>query len=199
MSGPTNEMFMALMAQNQQLMNHLMMQNSNNNGAVLASTSHTTWKRKLLQDATAISVTDFLANPDFELLSLTDLHGYSLPEFYAQNILMNLNKYAAKDKPLQLVDKMRKKLYYKDGDKWLSDDNWFKPIYSAIFKYYCGKFANFKNKQKGFNNHEEGDNYVDEIQSLIGKFYDVTKYPYSVLKEKTITCLIGKMVVEFDE
>jgi len=199
MNSPTSEMFMALLAQNQQLMNHLMTQNSNNNGAVLASTSHKTWKRKLLKDATAISVTDFLANLDFELLPLTDLQGYSLPEFYAHNILINLNKYDATDKPLQLVDKKRKKLYYKDGDKWVSDDNWFKSVYGAIFKHYCGKFANFKKKQKGFNNHEEDDNYVDEIQSLIGKFYDVTKYPYSVLKEKVITCLIGKMVIEFDE
>jgi hypothetical protein len=192
------EMFMALMAQNQQLMNQLMTQNANI-AAAASVAPRTTWKRKLLKELPAMTITEFLANQEFEYLSLADLNGYSLPEFYAQNILLNLNKYNAEDKPLQLVDKRRKKMYYKEGDKWLSDDNWFKPIYHSIFKHYCGKFAKVKTSQNTFTKHEETDDYIDEIQSLIGKFYDVTKYPFSVLKEKTITCLINKMVVEFDE
>ena len=37
------------------------------------------------------------------------------------------------------------------------------------------------------------DKDIDEVQNLIGKFYDVTKYPYASLKEKTITKLISKL------
>ena len=37
------------------------------------------------------------------------------------------------------------------------------------------------------------DKDIDEIQCLIGKFYDVTKYPFAFLKEKTINRLVNKL------
>jgi len=192
-----SDMFLALMAQNQQLMQQLMTQNANNNQQVV-----TKQKRNVLNELSTISMMDFISDPQFEFLSLTDLNGFTLPEFYAQNILMNLNRFEADQRPLQLVDKKRKKIYYKDNDKWITDDKWFTAIYNKIFKHYCGQFAS-KKKKNYKSIHEADDDIedkdIDEIQTLIGKFFDVTKYPFSSLKEKTITRLVNKMCVEFEE
>lgn len=190
-----SNMFLQLMAQNQQLMTQLMTQNANST-PVLA-----THKSKHLDALTPITLTEFL--DDFEFLALSTLNGYTLPEFYAHNILNNLNRYETSERPIQLVDKKRKKIYYKEGNEWLHDDKWFMPVYNKIFKYYCGKFASAKKKniykyvQEADDNMDDKD--IDEVQNMIGKFYDVTKYPFAVLKDKTITRLASKMTVDFDE
>ncbi len=192
-----SDMFLALMAQNQQLMSQLMTQNANNNQQVA-----TNQKRNNLNDLSTISIIDFVTDPNFEFLSLTDLNGFTLPEFYAQNILNNLNRFDPNKRPLQLTDKKRKKMYYKDDDKWIQDDKWFTAVYNKIFKHYCGQFAT-KKKKNYKSIHEANDDIedkdIDEVQTLIGKFFDVTKYPFSSLKEKTITRIVNKMCVEFDE
>lgn len=192
-----SQMFLALMAQNQQLMQQLMTQNANNNQPIVNRKT-----RNSLEDLSTISMMDFITDTKFEFLSLTDLNGFTLPEFYAQNILINLNRFETNQRPLQLTDKKRKKMYYKDNDKWMHDDKWFTEVYNKIFKHYCGQFSS-KKKNNYKSIHEADDDIedkdIDEIQSLIGKFFDVTKYPFSSLKEKTITRLINKMCVEFDE
>jgi len=197
MDAQTSAMFLQLMAQNQQLMTQLMSQNANNN-ATLNGTKKT---HKTLADMTPINITDFL--DDFDFISLNDLHATTLPEFYANNIFNNLNKYEAKDSPLQLIDKKRKKISYYHEGQWLPDDKWFTIIYNKIFKYYCSKLSEIKKKTK-YGYIHEADEFcdekdIDEIQTLIGKFFDVTKYPFSILKEKTITRLATKMTVEIDE
>ena len=192
-----SDMFLALMAQNQQLMSQLMTQNANNNQPVA-----TKQKKNALNDLSTISMIDFVTDPNFEFLSLTDLNGFTLPEFYAQNILNNLNRFDPDKRPLQLTDKKRKKMYYKDDDKWIQNDKWFSIVYNKIFKHYCGQFAT-KKKKNYKSIHEADDDIedkdIDEVQTLIGKFFDVTKYPFSSLKDKTITRLVNKMCVEFDE
>jgi len=199
MDSQTNQMFLALMAQNQQLMQQLIAQNSNNN-SVLPSVN-TTHTSKKLNNLTPITLEDFIN--DFEFLPLSSLNGFTLPEFYAHNILNNLNRYEENERPIQLIDKKRKKIYYKNTDKWLHDDTWFTEIYNRIFKHYCGKFGSAKNKKPFKYVQEADDNMddkdIDEIQSLIGKFYDVNKYPFAVLKEKTINRLASKMTVDFSE
>lgn len=198
MNSQMSEMFLALMAQNQQLMQQLMTHNANNNQPIV-----TKQKRNGLDNLSTISILDFISDPEFEFLSLTDLNGFTLPEFYAQNILMNLNRLDEDKRPLQLTDKKRKKMYYKDNDKWIQDDKWFTEVYKKIFKHYCGQFASKKRKNNYKYIHEADENIedkdIDELQSLIGKFFDVTKYPFAYLKEKTITRLVNKMCVDFDE
>jgi hypothetical protein len=190
MDAQTSAMFLQLMAQNQQLMTQLMSQQNGNNKPAEPKNA-----RKSLEELNPINFTELI--DDFEFLSLDSLNSLSLPDFYAQNIINNLNKYELEERPLQLIDKKRKKISYINDGKWLSDDQWFTLIYKVIFRHYCGKLATIK-KQNNFNIVHEAsdlldDHNIDEIQSLIGKFYDVTKYPFSVLKDKTITKLASKM------
>jgi len=191
MDAQTSAMFLQLMAQNQQLMTQLMSQQNGNNKPAELKKTH-----KTLDELVTITFTE-LYN-DFDFLSLSSLNGFSLPDFYAQNIINNLNKYDLMERPIQLIDKRRKKISYKNEDIWKSDDEWFTSMYKLIFKYYCGKFASEKKHSNKFKyNHEADDNMdnkdIDEVQSLIGKFYDVTKYPYASLKEKTIAKVISKL------
>ena len=191
MDAQTSAMFLQLMAQNQQLMTQLMSQQNGNNKPAETKKTH-----KLLDELNPITFTEFY--DDFDFLPLSNLNGFSLPDFYAQNIINNLNKYDIMERPIQLIDKRRKKISYKNEDTWKSDDEWFMPMYKLIFKYYCGKFASEKKQSNKFKyNHEADDNIddkdIDEVQSLIGKFYDVTKYPYASLKEKTIAKVISKL------
>jgi hypothetical protein len=183
-------MFLQLMAQNQQLMTQLMSQQNGNN-----KPAETKNLRKSLDELNPIDFTELI--DDFEFLPLDSLNSLSLPDFYAQNIINNLNKYELEERPLQLIDKKRKKISYFDDGKWSTSDEWFTPIYKVIFKHYCGKFATIKKTNNFKSIHEASDllddHDIDEIQSLIGKFYDVTKYPFSVLKDKTITKLASKM------
>ena len=176
MDAQTSAMFLQLMAQNQQLMTQLMSQQNGNNKPAETKKTH-----KSLDELNPITFTELY--DDFEFLPLSNLKGFS---------------YDITQRPIQLIDKRRKKISYKNGDAWKSDDEWFMPIYKLIFKYYCGKFATEKKRSNKFKyNHEADDNMddkdIDEVQNLIGKFYDVTKYPYASLKEKTITKLISKL------
>ena len=190
MDAQTSAMFLQLMAQNQQLMTQLMSQQNAHNTPAQPKKTH-----KNLDDLNPITFEDFI--DDFEFLSLDSLNGFSLPDFYAQNIINNLNKYEITERPIQLIDKKRKKISYKYGNKWVSDEEYFTLVYKIIFKHYCGKFATLKKNNKFKYIHEANDmtddKDIDEIQCLIGKFYDVTKYPFAFLKEKTINRLVNKL------
>jgi hypothetical protein len=190
MDAQTSAMFFQLMAQNQQLMTQLMSQQNANNIPIKSKKTH-----KSLDDLVPITFIEFI--DDFDFLPLDSLTGFSLPDFYAQNIINNLNKYDLMERPIQLIDKKRKKISYINGNKWESNEEWFTSVYKLIFKHYCAKFATLKKSNNFKHIHEANDmaddKDIDEIQCLIGKFYDVTKYPFAFLKEKTINRLVNKM------
>lgn len=122
----------------------------------------------------AITLEKFIE--DLTIISTDKLISMSLPDYYANIINENLQKYSMKDRPIICSNPKLKKFYYWNGTEWNRGNNNFTPIRMAIFQKVCKALLE---KKKLMNCH-------DQTQMCIHNFFDVDKYPTEKLVEKIL-------------
>lgn len=135
----------------------------------------------------------------FEYLPVSKLLTISVPEYYIQTIMKNLNNCADNERPLICSDSHRKKFYYKvDSVNWSKDDKFIDMCYKYIYKN-----ATTQVLQKYTNHHDDDDEYDDiqkpkagseyEKMEILKSLCDIDKYPYHKLINKILIGLAKGM------
>lgn len=120
----------------------------------------------------AITLEKFIE--DLTIIPTDKLISMSLPDYYANTINENLQKYAMKDRPIICSNPKLKKFYYWNGIEWNRTNNNITPVRMAIFQKVCKTLLEKKKLMK----------CMDETQMCIHNFFDVDKYPTEKLVEK---------------
>ncbi len=136
----------------------------------------------------------------FEYLPVSKLLTISMPEFYIQTIMKNLNNCADNERPLICSDTHRKKFYYKeDTINWSKNDKFIDMCYKNIYRnattQVLQKYTN--------NNNNDDDEYSEHQKPRAGSDYekmeilkslcDIDKYPYHKLMNKILIGLAKEM------
>jgi hypothetical protein len=137
-----------------------------------------------------VTIEEFIEN--IELLEISKLLTYKLPNYYAVVIMHNLEKLDSKNHPIICTDARQKKLYYYTQGEWKLDKKIMEQIKSKIFHLVLDQIILMK--KKTHNN--------EETCMCISVFFDVEKYPSEKLLDK-IQIELGKQLpsindLEFD-
>jgi len=135
----------------------------------------------------------------FEYLPISKLLTISMPEYYIQTIMKNLNNCVDNERPLICSDTHRKKFYYKeDTINWSKNDKFIDMCYKNIYRN-----ATTQVLQKYTNNNNDDDEYLEYQKPRAGSDYekmeilkslcDVDKYPYHKLMNKILIGLAKEM------
>ena len=135
----------------------------------------------------------------FEFLPVSKLMSMSMPEYYINTIMLNINNCLDNERPLICSDSRRKRFYYKVNDiQWLKDDKFVDECYKIIYKNATQQILN-----KYTNHNDDDDEYDDNQKAKQGSQYekmeilkilcDVEKYPYHKLMNKILIGLAKEM------
>jgi hypothetical protein len=131
-----------------------------------------------------VTINDILDN--MEYLPLNNLLTQDLPKFYVRIIMLNLEKINEYKRPLVCSDPQRKKYYYWNGNEWIKSNDFIRLFYKKIFKHYAALFSLQLNKIL---------QEANEQNNLIGKFFDVDKWPIDKLLSKVLILLGSELKI----
>lgn len=144
----------------------------------------------------APSFNDWVQN--FEFLPVSKLMSMSMPDYYINTIMLNINNCLDNERPLVCSDARRKTFYYKISDnEWSKNDKFIDECYKVIYKNATQQVLN------KYTNYDDDDEYEDNEKAKQGSQYekmeilkvlcDVEKYPYHKLMNKILIGLAKEM------
>jgi hypothetical protein len=133
-----------------------------------------------------VTIEEFIEN--IELINIEKLLHCKLPVYYANVIVHNLEKLAAKDHPMVCTDAKQKKFYYFSNGEWLIDKKFIRDIKSKIFHLVLDQIILKRQISQGNL----------ETQMCMSIFFDVEKYPAEKLLDK-IQVELGKLMPSIND
>ena len=133
-----------------------------------------------------VTIEEFIEN--IEVIPLTKLLTCTLPAYYVNTIMFNLEKLESKNIPMVCTDARQKKFYYFTDGEWKLDKNFMKKLQSNIFDIVVRKLVIMKNLTR--NN--------EETCRCFYTFFDVETYPLEKLLDK-IAVELGKKMPSITE
>lgn len=133
----------------------------------------------------ALNVEDFVETMEFLPINL--MLSIDLPEYYSRTIIKNIEKLKVNQLPIICANYKQEKFYYRTGNEWEKGTEFIHKLHSVIYKNAVKEALEIKANK---NNTDYQD-----INEILYNFCDVDKYPLTKLKDKIISKIAKKLVL----
>jgi len=131
-------------------------------------------KTKLKTIVPSVTIEEFIEN--IEIISSDKILNTSLPTYYADTILYNLELLKPMNRPIICANNQIKKFYVYSNGEWIISKDLIQQLRNRIFKLVTSDLLDKKIKK----------DTSDDIMLIISRFFDIETYPNDKLINKML-------------